>query len=384
MATKKTEDYTKAKQAETLEDVQGQDTATKIWQSLAPAYDQQVESIEEGFRQSEKQLNNNVLSRGLQRSSLAAQSLGNLLAQKNKQITNAGKERIASLQSALLQAEEAENARKFQTAEREATQNWQAGQNEIARAFEGEQARLGREFEGQQNALNREQSNTQFNLNLDFQKAEAERAQKNTDIAQAFAEKQWDEQVAQWNKQYDADRMDAQQQKAYNYILQAVKAGGDVTDEMLAEAGISRQDYNAMKGATLGGSTGSTGGTPYWASLGFSSEKDYGAARRAGLTAAQYYGSQETGGEESGNMSYTELMNALNGANVSRTPTVKPALTTKKSSSTGPQAVYLDGPIAQEFLDYANQPSVVSQTGRYAVSTLQEQQKKDKQKNSGK
>ena len=85
-------------------------------------------------------------------------------------------------------------------------------------------------------------------------------------ISDAFAEKQfefqqqqWETQKEQWREEFDFNKMSTEQQLYYNYIMQALEAGGDVSDEMLAKAGISRADFNAMKRKaeeTVGGGGG--------------------------------------------------------------------------------------------------------------------------------
>jgi hypothetical protein len=66
-------------------------------------------------------------------------------------------------------------------------------------------------------------------------------------IQQAFNEKQWEAQQAQWKQEYEYTKMSDSQKIAYNYIVAAAAQGGDVSDALLQQAGISREDYNAMK-----------------------------------------------------------------------------------------------------------------------------------------
>ena len=108
----------------------------------------------------------------------------------------------------------------------------------------------------QQSEAARNQSNWQAEYNANradtawsqaFQQSEAARNQSNFELQQAFAERQWEAQQEQWREQFDYSKMSDSQKLAYNYIVAAASNGGDVSDALLNQAGISRQDYNAMK-----------------------------------------------------------------------------------------------------------------------------------------
>ena len=124
----------------------------------------------------------------------------------------------------------------------------------------------------QQSEAARNQSNWQAEYNANradtawsqaFQQSEAARNQSNFELQQAFAERQWEAQQEQWREQFDYSKMSDSQKLAYNYIVAAASNGGDVSDALLNQAGISRQDYNAMKAQAVasGGVAGNKSNT---------------------------------------------------------------------------------------------------------------------------
>jgi len=145
-----------------------------------------------------------------------------------------------------------------------------------------------KQFEAQQEAAKWQQefSEKQF---------EAERA--DTAWQQAFTEKQFEEQVAEWNKEFDYNKMSDEQKINYNYVTYALEHGSDVSDELLEKAGLSREDYEAMKQDVT--AISGTGGynpndnpgdeTPEWQRLGFDNEDDYKDALSKGITDPDEY-----------------------------------------------------------------------------------------------
>jgi len=203
-------DPTKAKQATNKAEVDAQDARTRLWQSLDYTYGAQRDESNKQFEQAYSQADRQALSRGMQRSSYNAQTLANLNQQKidtSNKIYNA---QIADYQNRLYQIERDEKA----------DDQWE------------------RQFaEGQR----------QFNENLGFQKSEAQRQQGNWEKEFAFNQKQFDTQVAQWDKQFEYTKMSDEQKLNYNYVVAILGQGGNPSDEMLAKAGLSRADANAMK-----------------------------------------------------------------------------------------------------------------------------------------
>ena len=339
MATKKVEDVTKEPQAKTVEDVNNQDSRTRLWQSLSTTYGHQMDESDKAYDKAISQQDNAQLARGMGRSSYAGQIRANMYNDKVEARNKLGENLIADYQNRIGDIEKQENEeawrqkefeegqrqfnesqafqreqnelnRAFQTSEREAQQAWQAGENALGRAFttsereaqqkyntserlaqqgyntservaqqnyqSAENAKnrelqqtlqsMSQAFNAEQNALNRQMETEQFNANLAFQQSEAARNQSNWEISQAFAEKQWQAQQEQWREEFDYEKMSTDQKLYYNYVIKAIEMRANVSDEMLAKAGLSKADYNAMIRAfgqdASQGYTGNYVGTP--------------------------------------------------------------------------------------------------------------------------
>ena len=81
-------------------------------------------------------------------------------------------------------------------------------------------------------------------------------------LDRAFAEKQFETSSAQWDKEFEYNKMSDEQKLNYDYVKLALANGGDVSDELLAKAGLSREDYNAMKADVSSGSSSTPTTTP--------------------------------------------------------------------------------------------------------------------------
>ena len=142
---------------------------------------------------------------------------------------------------------EREAAQAYSTSEREAQQAYSTSEREAQQAYNTSERLAQQDFNAAQAALDRAQNQGQFEAQLNFNREEAARDQSNRDIAQAFAEKQWEDQQAQWREEFDYNKMSDDQKLAYNYAVAILGNGGDPSDELLARAGLSRADANAMK-----------------------------------------------------------------------------------------------------------------------------------------
>ncbi len=227
--------------AKNKQDVDNMTAEQRAWDSLTYSYDKKKEASNLSFDKAISQQDRTLMGRGLQRSSYAMNTLAGLQNSKIKAANDIESEKIADYEN-----------RRYQI-DRDAAND----------------AYLRQQYE---------EGVRQFNENLAFQKEEAARAQKNIEaefgykkeqdaIANAFNEKQfsfqqqqWEAQQAQWKEEFEYNKMSTDRQMYYNYIVQALAAGGDVSDDMLAKAGISREDFNAMKqqaAAATGGGGGS-------------------------------------------------------------------------------------------------------------------------------
>jgi len=224
MATK-LDDFTKEKQATTQEEVDAQDARTRLYQSLGYTYGQQMEDSDKQYDKAISQQDRTAISHGMQRSSFNLQTQANLQNQKVEARNKLGAAMIADYQKQATDLEESAANRALQKEQFQATQDYNYAK--LAQQKELTEAQMA-------------QNQTQF------------------DIQQAFSEKQWEAQQAQWREEFDYNKMTDAQKIAYNYIVAAAEQGGDVSDELLARAGISREDYNAMKKqASSGGGGGS-------------------------------------------------------------------------------------------------------------------------------
>lgn len=135
-----------------------------------------------------------------------------------------------------------ENAlnRAYNTAEREAQQTWQTGENERNRAYNTAERIAQQSFQSGENALSRAENARQFNEQMAYNQAQADRS------------------ADQWERSFNQDNMTADQKLAASYVAAIAEQGGTPSDALLARAGLSRADAEAMrKGGKSSGSGGS-------------------------------------------------------------------------------------------------------------------------------
>lgn len=213
-------DYTNQPQALTQEDVNNQDSRTRLWQSLGYSYGNQIKESNKSYDKAISQNDNAMLARGMGRSSYANQTRANLYDDKLNAENNIRSAWIADYQSRIGELEQQEKEEEWRQKEfdykvsqdEQTQQNWQ----------------------------------TQFDYQSERDK-----------ISDAFQEKQWQAQQDQWREEFDYSKMTNDQKIAFEVISAAAQKGGSVSDDILKRAGISRQDYNAMKkSASRGGGGG--------------------------------------------------------------------------------------------------------------------------------
>ena len=183
-----------------------------------------------------------------------------------------------------------ENAlnRAFNTAEREAQQGWQSAENQANRAYNTAEREAQQGWQSAENALNREYNTAERVAQQIYNTSERE-AQQTYNTAERVAQqgyqsgenalkraenaRQFNEQMAynnaqaeraadQWERQFAQENMTADQKLAASYVAAIIEQGGDPSDALLARAGLSREDADAMKKQTSsgGGSGGGNGG----------------------------------------------------------------------------------------------------------------------------
>ena len=221
--TKKTleEEFTKAPQAETVEDVNNQDARTRLWQSLNTTYSNQMDESDKAYDKSISQQNNAMLARGMGRSSYAAQVSANMFNDKNRARNKLGEALIADYQNRIgqIEAQEKEDERwERQFAAQEEQNAWQRGFQEAEAARQ--QGNWEKDY-----AANR--ADTAWSQN--FQTSQFAYQQQRDKIADQQWQKQYDEQLRQFNENmaYQRERAnvsDAQWQKTYDENLRQFNA----------------------------------------------------------------------------------------------------------------------------------------------------------------
>ena len=207
-------------QAASQANVNAQDARTRLWQSLDNSYAQQTKQSNESYDRAIAQQDQAFMNRGMQRSSYAGQTLANMQKQKI----------------------EAQN---------------QIASNQIA------------DYQSRLNALEQQElENQRYERQFEYQ-------QERDKIADAFNERQFQAQQDQWKQQFEYNKKTAEQQLAFNVLMNSLEKGDNPSDKLLKQAGISRKDYEQMKTKAVKTSGGrSSGGakTP-WAQLGITEEQ---------------------------------------------------------------------------------------------------------------
>jgi len=265
--------------ARTKSDVDNMTVRDRLWDSLNYAYGKKRDNSDEQFRQAYSQADRQMLSRGMQRSSYGAQTLANIDKQRVDAQNDIFDAQIADYENRLrdIENQEQEQAR------------WQAQFDEGVRQYNTnlafQQAQADTQKEQWQKSFDADRGDTAWNQA--FQERQFEAGRSDTAWNQAFQQQQADTQRDQWNRTFDYQQTrdavsDTQWQKAFDqsntntdrqlaagYIQAILATGQDPSDDLLARAGLSRADYNAMKAQLIesggggwgGGSSGGGGGS---------------------------------------------------------------------------------------------------------------------------
>ena len=196
--------------AQTKEEADEMSVRDRLWDSMNYSYGQKLEQSNASYDKAISQNDRAMLARGMQRSSLSAQTRAGLMNQKIDAEQRIESEKIADYENRLYQIE----------------------RDEIEDAFKNKQF---------------DEGVRQFNENLDFQKYQAEAEQQRFDIQQAFQEKQWAAQQEQWKQEFDYNKKSDDQKMAYNYVVQIVAQGKTPSSSLLKRAGLSASDAKKMQ-----------------------------------------------------------------------------------------------------------------------------------------
>ena len=232
---------TEQPQAMTAEDVNNQDSRTRLWQSLKTGYDYQKENTAQAYDQNRSAADRAALQRGMGRSSYNLQTMANIDTEKAKALTQIDQNLIADYQNRIgqLEQQEAENER------------W-----EREFAANREDAAWNKSFQQKQADISQNNWQAEFNAN----RADTAWSQGMQEKQFGFTQQQWEDQKAQWREEFDYNKMTSGQQIAYNYLMNMLESGDNPSDSLLKQAGISRRDYNQMKTAAKKSGRGGGGG----------------------------------------------------------------------------------------------------------------------------
>lgn len=278
----------------TKETVDNMTARDRLWDSLDYSYGKKREESNTAYDKAIAQQDRAMLGRGMQRSSYNAQTMANMRNEQVKASNDIYDAQIADYENRIADIERQEKQdeqweRQFAEGQRQFNENlayqkeratvsdtqWQKNYDEQLRQFNENMAyqkeRAGvsdaqwqKEYDraldqfNQNMALQREQfteQKTQNAWNREFQTSEAAREQANTEWSQAFQKEQFAAQQDQWKQQFNYQQKSDDQKIAASYAMQIIQQGGNPSDDLLARAGLSRNDANAMKAqvAAVGG-----------------------------------------------------------------------------------------------------------------------------------
>ena len=249
---KKVEDVTKEPQALTNEDVNAQDSKTRLWQSLSTTYGQRTEDSNKAYDQSIAAADRAAQQRGMGRSSYNLQTMANLGQEKATAADRINRELIADYQNRLGDLEAQERQEAFQREQFE---------------FQKERANIGDQQWQQQFDYGKERDtvgDTQWQQQFGYQQERDKVGDTQWQKSFDQSNKQWQAQFdygkdrdkvsdEQWQKSFDYQDKSNQQQIAIQYLNSMLQNGGTPSDDLLKQAGISREDYNQMKKKSGGG-----------------------------------------------------------------------------------------------------------------------------------
>ena len=284
--------------AKNKKDVDQMDKRERLYDSLSYTYGKKGEKLSQEYDKAYSQADRQALSRGMQRSSYNNQTLANINKQRIDALDDNESAMIADYENRLQDIEAQELAadqweRQFAEGQRQYDTSLAFQQAEADRA----QANTDRNYNFQLQQYGDSRKDADWNKafqekqygdsradaawNQNFQTQQYADTRKDADWNKAFQEKQYNDnrgdtawnqafqtqQAAvaqdQWEREFARAGQSTGQQIAMSYISQIASAGGDPSDELLKQAGISRADYNAMKAqivASTGGGYGGNGG----------------------------------------------------------------------------------------------------------------------------
>lgn len=192
--------------ARTQQDVLDMTAAERLWDSMNYTYGTKREDIAKQFEQAYSKADNQLLSRGMQRSSYGAQTLANLQREGIRAQEDNWNTQIADYENRLQDIEQ---------------QEWQRGFQE-------------RQFN---------EGVRQYEQNFNYQQGR-----------DAVTD-------SQWQQAFDQDKGNNDRSLAASYVKALIGKGQMPTDDLLARAGLSKEDAQRLLGLNGGAAAAATAGS---------------------------------------------------------------------------------------------------------------------------
>lgn len=217
--------------ARTKDEVNKMNKPERLWDSLSYAYGRKGDLINNEYNKAYSQADRQMLSRGMQRSSYGAQVLDNINKNRTDALNDNQSALIADYENRLGEIEQ-------QEAEADRWEREFAANREDA-AWQKENADRTFNYQKERDAV----GDNQWNLTFGYQ----QERDKVTDD--------------RWEREFGANRSDAEQALAWQFVQTALSNGNIPSDELLAKAGLTRADAEMMA-KKAGGGGGGRGGNP--------------------------------------------------------------------------------------------------------------------------
>ena len=185
----------------------------RMWDSLGYTYGQRADDINKSFDQARLNADKQAQNRGMQRSSYNNQVLANLDTERAKSIADNDSQKIAEYEKYLVNKDEAEAARAFQTSEREAQQAWQSGENALSRAFQTSE-REGQQAYNTSERVAQQGYNTSERIAQQFYNTGEREAQQAYNTGERQAQQAWQSGENALSRAFQSSEREGQQ--AYN------------------------------------------------------------------------------------------------------------------------------------------------------------------------
>lgn len=262
---------TQSKKQQYEEELNGQAPESKgteqdLWDSLSYSYGKKQEESDKAYDKAIAQQNNEMLSRGMGRSSYALQSSANLRNEQVKASNDIYNALIADYQNRMSeerdkqwqrdyqerqleetrrqfdeqlahQTSEREASQAYQTSEREAQQQYQTGERESQQDWQSKESQYEREFKGTESAKDREQQTSERRETQDWQSTESE---QDRDLQREQAE------LDREQKQQQIDLQKEQQKQSARQELYAMLDKGtkwqDIPSELYEKSGVKHSE----------------------------------------------------------------------------------------------------------------------------------------------